>query len=335
MPKLSIVVPVYNDGYLVRPFCEELRTQMRLVLGVDDISRDVEVIFVNDGSPDNSQDLLREAAHTFPFVKVIQLSRNFGQHVAVTCGYRFASGDYVAMMNVDMQDPPDQIPLLLERLEQDACDIVVGLRQYRRESWHEDLTSRLFNVLLNALTGSSSPLNTASLRMMNRRFVDAYNTLSERTPFIPGLEDWLGFRHSYVPIRNQPRTMGQSSYTLRKRLSMAAESIIGFSDLPLRLAAWLGLAITGVGVLLILYLISHWIFFRDTLPGFTSTFSIIVLLGGANLMLLGLVGRYVGRILREVQGRPRYVIQSFENAPFEFEDSRRRTADGSTPTASR
>lgn len=313
MPKLSIVVPIYKDGYLVKPFCEELQKQMRLMLRADDISRDVEVIFVNDGSPDDSQALLRDAARAFPFVKVIQLSRNFGQHVAVTCGYRFASGDYVAMMNVDMQDPPDQIPRLLERLEQGDCDIVIGLRQHRRESWHEDLTSHAFNLLLNTLTGSRSPLNTASLRMMNRRFVDAYNTLSERTPFIPGLEDWLGFRRDYVPVRNQARAMGRSSYTFHKRLSMAVESIVGFSDLPLRIAAWTGFVITGIGAVLNVYLLSHWLFFRDTLPGFTSTFSIIVLLGGANLMLLGLVGRYVGRILREVQGRPRYVIQSFEN----------------------
>ena len=138
MPKLSFVVPIYQDALLVLPFCEELQKQMRLMLRSDDISGDVEVIFVNDGSPDHSQQVLGEAVRAFPFVKVIQLSRNFGQHVAVTCGYRFASGDYVAMINVDMQDPPDQIPLLFQRLEQGDCDIVLGLRQQRRQSWHEE-----------------------------------------------------------------------------------------------------------------------------------------------------------------------------------------------------
>jgi dolichol-phosphate mannosyltransferase len=246
-------------------------------------------------------------------VKVIQLSRNFGQHVAVSCGYRHASGEYVAMINVDMQDPPDQIPLLVQRLEEGDCDIVLGLRQHRRESWHDDLTTYLFNSLLNALTGANSPVNAASLRMMNRPFIDAYNTLSERTPFIPGLENWLGFRHAYVPVRNQPRTIGRSSYTLRKRLRMARESIIGFSDLPLRLAAAVGTIITAVGVLLVTGLIIDRIFYTHILPGFTSIFSVVVLLGGANLTFLGLVGLYVGRILREVQGRPMYVIQSFEN----------------------
>ena len=313
MPKLSFVVPIYKDALLVKPFCEELQAQMRLLFHCDDISSDVEVIFVNDGSPDHSQQVLREAVHAFPFVKVIQLSRNFGQHVAVTCGYRFARGDYVSMINVDMQDPPDQIPLLLQRLEQGDCDIVLGLRQHRRESWHDDVTTYVFNSLLNALTGSKSPINAASLRMMNRRFIDAYNTLSERTPFIPGLENWLGFRHAYVPVRNQARTIGTSSYTLRKRLRMASESIIGFSDLPLRMAAAIGSVVTAIGVLLVIRLIFERIFYSDTLPGFTSIFSVVVLLGGANLTFLGLVGLYVGRILREVQGRPRYVIQSLEN----------------------
>ena len=326
MPTLSFVVPIYKDALLVTPFCEELQAQMRRLFRRDDISSDVEVIFVNDGSPDHSQQVLREAARTFPFVKVIQLSRNFGQHVAVTCGYRFATGDYVSMINVDMQDPPDQIPLLLQRLEQGDCDIVLGLRQHRRESWHDDVTTYVFNSLLNALTGANSPVNAASLRMMNRRFIDAYNTLSERTPFIPGLENWLGFRHAYVPVRNQARTIGTSSYTLRKRLRMASESIIGFSDLPLRLAAAVGGVVTAVGLLLVARLIFERIFYSDTLPGFTSIFSVVVLLGGANLTFLGLVGLYVGRILREVQGRPRYVIQSFENFTAEQGEPGQRVA---------
>jgi dolichol-phosphate mannosyltransferase len=151
--------------------------------------------------------------------------------------------------------------------------------------------------------------------MMTRTFVNAYNTLSEKTPFIPGLENWLGFRHSYVPVRHQRRQAGKSSYTFRKRLHMAIESIIGFSDLPLRLAAALGCAVTLLGVVLVAGLAVQRVFFTEMLPGYTSTLSVIVLLGGANIMFLGLVGLYVGRILREVQDRPRYVIKSFENLP--------------------
>jgi dolichol-phosphate mannosyltransferase len=321
MPAYSFVVPIYNDGYLVRAFCEALEREMQLLLRVDDVVPEVEVIFVNDGSRDDSQALLREAARRFRFVKVIELSRNFGQHVAVSCGYRFAKGDYVAMMNVDMQDPPDQIGLLAAKLREGECDIVVGLRDSRQDSWLEDLTSRGFNLLLNFLTGAKTPANSSSLRMMTRTFVNAYNTLSEKTPFIPGLENWLGFRHSYVPVRHQRRQVGKSSYTFRKRWHMAVESIIGFSDLPLRLAAGLGCAVTLIGLILIAGLAVQRLFFAEMLPGYTSTLSMIVLLGGANIMFLGLVGLYVGRILREVQDRPRYVIRSFENFPVQDGDA--------------
>jgi dolichol-phosphate mannosyltransferase len=155
---------------------------------------------------------------------------------------------------------------------------------------------------------------------MNRAFVDAYNTLSEKTPYLPGLENWLGFRQGYVPIRHQRRAMGKSSYTFRKRLHMATESIVSFSDLPLRLAAVLGFAVSALGVLLVgRLLVMRWLF-AEILPGYTSTMSVIVLLGGANLTFLGLLGLYVGRILREVQNRPRYVIKSFENIPGETSD---------------
>jgi glycosyltransferase involved in cell wall biosynthesis len=315
MPVYSFVVPVYYDGYLARPLCEAIEREMRLLLETDDVSQEIEVIFVNDGSRDGSQRMLVEVARVFPFVKVIELSRNFGQHVAVSCGYRFAAGDYVAMINADMQDSPDQFGVLMKTLRDGKYDIVVGLRQQRQDSWHKDLTSRAFNVILNALTGAKTPGNAASLRVMTRAYVDAYNMLGEKTPYLPGLENWLGFSHGYVPIRHQRRTMGKSSYTFRKRLRMAAESIISFSDLPLRLAATLGFVVSAFGVLLVgRLLVMRW-FFSEVLPGYTSTMSVIVLLGGANLTFLGLVGLYVGRILREVQDRPRYVIKSFENIP--------------------
>jgi len=154
---------------------------------------------------------------------------------------------------------------------------------------------------------------------MTRQFVDAYNALSEKTPYIPGLENWLGFGHIYVPIRHQYRTLGKSSYTFRKRWRMAVESIIGFSDLPMRFAATLGFFITSIGMLLNTGLIVQRLFFANLLPGYTSTVSLVIFLGGLNLMFLGLVSLYVGRILREVQGRPGFIVKSFER--FSFADA--------------
>jgi dolichol-phosphate mannosyltransferase len=314
--RYSFVVPIYDDGSLAQLFCEAIQPVFEQLQGTGSVADRAEVIFVNDGSRNNSQELLVAASRRFPFVKVIELSRNFGQHVAVSCGYRFASGDYVGMINVDLQDPPDQIPVLLGAMLEGHYDFAVGLRTERGESLLNSLTSRAFNISLNLLTGANTPINAASLRIMTRQFVDAYNTLADKTPYIPGLENWLGFRHAYVPIRHQYRTRGKSSYTFRKRLRMAVESIIGFSDLPLRFAAALGFLITCLGMILIAGLVVQQLFYLDFLPGYTSTITAVVFLGGLNLMFLGLVSLYVGRILREVQGRPRFVIKSFERFSF-------------------
>src|ERR1700733_10563963 len=330
-PLYSFVVPIYGDGYLALPFCEAMQAAMENLLLGCEIADFVEVIFVNDGSPNKSQEQLLEASRRFLFVKVIELSRNFGQHVAVSCGYRFATGRYVGMINADQQDPPDQIGPLLDAMRAGGCDIAVGLRSQRTESLLNSFTSRAFHAAMNLLTGAKTPVNAATLRIMSRQFVDAYNRLSEKTPYIPGLENWLGFRRVYVPIRHQARTSGKSTYSFRKRWRLAVESIIGFSDLPLRIAATLGFAITSIGMLLSLGLVIQKLFFTRFAPGYTSTITIVVFLGGLNLMFLGLVSLYVGRILREVQGRPQYIIKSYEG--FQLADGgidalRRRLARG-------
>jgi glycosyltransferase involved in cell wall biosynthesis len=332
-PIYSFIVTTYNDGYLAHSFCESLQVAMQQLLGAKGIDDKIEVIFVNDGSRDNSQELLLAASRQFSFVKVIELSRNFGQHVAISCGYRFAAGQYVGMLNADQQDPPDQIPVVLSALLEGQCDIAVGLRSERGESVINSLTSRAFNTVLNLLTGAKTPVNAASLRIMTRQFVDAYNKLSERTPYIPGLENWLGFQHVYVPIRHQYRTLGKSSYTLRKRWRMAVDSIVGFSDLPLRFAATLGFLITCIGMLLGLGLVLQRLFFTNVLPGYTSTVSAVIFLGGLNLMFLGLVSLYVGRILREVQNRPRFIVKSFERFVLTDASNTNETGLTSKPSA--
>jgi dolichol-phosphate mannosyltransferase len=252
---------------------------------------------------------LRELANSKPYVRVIDLSRNFGQHIALSCGYRYATGNYVGMLNVDMQDPPNQIPLLLAALHREEVDIVLGLRRDRRSGLLENLGSRAFAWTLNKLTGTDSPLNVATLRIMTRRFVDAYNELQEKSRYIPGLELWIGFRRAYVEIEHRPRTRGRSSYTLKKRLLMAFDSIISFSDLPLRLVVFLGAVIALVGLALGLTIVAQKLFFMDFLPGYASTLSAIVFIGGIQILVTGVASLYIGRILKEVQNRPLYIVK--------------------------
>ncbi len=318
----SFVVPIFNDGYLASAFCSEFEKVFSVFLGRVDIAAQVELIFVNDGSFDDSSKELAMVSSRFPFVRVINLSRNFGQHVAISCGYKHAKGDVVGMLNADMQESPSEIPKLLRALQSEDADIVFGLRRSRSGARIDSLTSRMFGFLLNKLTGHEVPLNVSTLRVMRRRFVDAYNSLGESCRYLPGLESWLGFKRGYVEIEHHARTLGKSSYNFCRRLKMASEAIISFSDLPLRITVAAGFVIVLVGFALTLALVLQRLFFAEVLLGYTSTIAIVVFLGGVQLTVIGLASLYIGRILREVQRRPVYVIKSTINLPQTAENER-------------
>ena len=307
--KYSIVVPIYNDAALAADFCRETEKTFREYLGHDDVAKEVEVVFVDDGSKNDSPRILKEVCDEFSFARMAALSRNFGQHIAISAGYRLARGEFVGMMNVDQEDPPNQVPLLLDELRKGTFDIVGGVYARRDVPLPARITSYLFHAALNRLTGYEVPLNSATVRFMTRRSVDSYNSLTERSRFIPGLEMWLGFRYGRVTVQHQARRVGRSSYSFGRRLRMATASIISFSDFPLRLAVRFGLLVALLGLLASLAVIADKLFFRDVLPGFTSTLATIVLIGGVQIAVTGVASLYVGRILAEVQGRPLFLVR--------------------------
>lgn len=311
--KYSFVVPIYNDGYLADKFCVAFEKCFQEYIGSVSVEGIVELIFVNDGSKNDSLTHLKNLPSKYSFVKVVDLSRNFGQHIALSCGYKLAKGEYVGMLNVDMQEPPSEIPKLIDYMNSEGYDIVFGLAEQRKTSIINRVTSLAFAKTLNYLTNTSMPANVTTLRVMNRKFVDAYNSISEKSRYIPGLEAWLGFRHGYTPILHQERSEGSSSYNFKKRLAMAIESIISFSDFPLRLIATFGLAVALFGFLMTLFLLLGKIFFVDYQAGYATTVSLILLVGGIQIMVIGFSSLYIGRILKEVQNRPLYVINETYN----------------------
>jgi glycosyltransferase involved in cell wall biosynthesis len=212
-------------------------------------------------------------------------------------------------MNVDQEDPPDQLPVLLDALKNPDYDIVGGLYEKRHVPLSSKISSYLFYTALNRLTGYDTPVNASTVRVMRRRALDAYNALPEKSRYIPGLEMWLGLRYCHVPVKHQRRRVGRSSYNFRRRLRMGIASVISFSDFPLRLAVKLGMLIATAGVLLGLALVMDKVFFRAVLPGYVSTLAVIVLLGGTQIMVTGVASLYIGRILAEVQGRPLFVVR--------------------------
>jgi glycosyltransferase involved in cell wall biosynthesis len=304
----SFIVPIYNDGFLAEAFSIEYEKIFQKYIGKENIENEVELIFVNDGSSNDSMNYLVKLSKEKKFIKVIDLSRNFGQHIALSCGYKNASGKYVGMLNVDMQEPPSEIPKLLNFMIESKFDIVYGLAEERKTSMVNRFTSKSFAFVLNFLTKSNMPLNVTTLRIMNRKFVDTYNSLTEKSRYIPGLETWIGFKHGYLPIIHKEREVGKSSYNFKKRLLMAIDSIISFSDYPLRLIVGLGSLIAVLGFLMTIFLMTSKVFFIDYQAGYTSTVSLITFLGGIQIMVIGFASLYIGRILKEVQNRPLYII---------------------------
>jgi glycosyltransferase involved in cell wall biosynthesis len=311
--QFSFIVPIYNDGYLVESFCKEFEAVFQNHIENKNIENDVELIFVNDGSKNDSLNDLIWASNNFSFVKVIDLSRNFGQHIALSCGYQNAKGEYVGMLNVDQQEPPSQLPILISYLINNKLDIVFGTFEERKTSFINRTTSKIFSNILNYLTQSKTPNNVTTARVMNRKFVNAYNQLSEKSRYLPGLEIWLGFKHGFTPIIHTERKQGKSSYNFKKRIVMAIDAILSFSDFPLRLIVGLGSLVAIVGFMLTIFLMISKLFLADYQPGYTTTVSLITFLGGIQIMVIGFASLYIGRILKEVQNRPLYIINETYN----------------------
>jgi len=310
----SFVVPIYNDGYLVSAFCEEFEKVFQQYLNTTSIENEVELIFINDGSTDNSLELLKESVDSYNFVKVINLSRNFGQHIAILCGYKNSSGDIVGRLNVDMQDPPYEIPKLLEYLNSESdTDMVVGLQKKRKGKALDKITGFLFFKFFNYFTGSKVPQYTSSLRVMKKIFVNAIISTNDKTPFLQGLENWIGYNISYVKINHLKRSDNQSSYNLSKRMKLGIDAAISFSDRPLKLACFFGFFSCLLSLILFAYLFTTKLLYPEIEPGYTSTVCLILFLFGIQIFVTGLCGIYTGKILLQTQNRPLYIIKEMIN----------------------
>ena len=312
----SIVVPIYGDGYLAHALCAEIERVMSSYVGSAPLQDRLELIFVNDGSRDDSLDALLKSRQSFAFVRIIDLSRNFGQHSAIACGLRDARGEIVLRMNVDMQDPPSAIPRLVETLKEGGYDLVAGQYSTRKSPLMTRLSAYLYFLLFRFFTGFETPQNTSSLRAMSRRFVDAYNTLTEKSRFPQGLDQWLGFRHKYVEIDHRERADKRSAYGFWSRLRLGINGILYFSDRPLQTVAVAGFVVAFLGIVLAGYIATEKLLGMDYLPGYASLASIGLIAFGIQLGCTGLVGLYIAKIFREVQNRPLYIVrEKYEQNP--------------------
>ena len=306
-PKLlSIVAPVYDEQELVEEFIA------RACAAAADYH--FELVMVNDGSSDATPELLDHIASTDPRVRVVHLSRNFGHQAALTAGLEHAAGDVVAMIDADLQDPPELIPEMVAQWSQGA-DVVYAVRRQRDgESAFKLATASWFYKLFDKLAQVDLEPNSGDFRLLDRRALDALLAMTERSRFLRGMTVWVGFQQTAVPYERDARHAGETKYTLRRMLRFSLDAITSFSHLPLQLATYAGILSAGVAFIAIPVVIALRLF-DSYLPGFGSITIAILLLGGIQLIALGMIGEYVGRIYDEVKHRPLYIVRDERNAP--------------------
>jgi dolichol-phosphate mannosyltransferase len=301
---LSIVVPMFNEEEsVVETIKRLLRVQENLFREIN-----VELLFIDDGCTDKTFTHLRFFAEQNPSIKIISLSRNFGHQIAITAGIDLASGDYVAVIDGDLQDPPELIPDML-KLAMTDFDIVYGKRRSRAgETFFKKLTALAFYKFLKYMCEVDIPANTGDFRLISRRVVNVLKQMRERHRFIRGMIPWIGFKSVPIEYDRNERFSGETKYSLKKMIDLAVDAILSFSSKPLQIAIRLGLyticaGLAGSGVMLYLK-----IFTNIAVPGLTAILLTIVFFGGIQIFLIGCIGQYIAKVFEENKGRPLYVV---------------------------
>jgi len=298
---ISIIIPVFNEEENL----SELYARLRKVM--EKLKKVYEVIFVDDGSKDRSFTILKNLHKKDKRVEIIKFSRNFGHHIALSAGLDYCKGIVIVMMDADLQDKPEYIPDLLSKIDQ-GYDIVYAIRKSQKSPFLDKLTSKIFYKLFSKLSKITTPQKAGTFRAMRKKVVNILIKLSEKSRFIPGLIDWTGFKSTGVEVERDTRLEGRRKYNFLKRVKLGVTAVISFSHFPLQIAGYLGFLVAGLSFLWVIYLIVKKIIFGIPLIGYTSLIISIFFLAGVQLIVLGLIGEYIGKIFLEVQNRPLYII---------------------------
>lgn len=303
---LSMVIPCYDEEEVIGETIKRLRR-----FCIDLVELDVEFIFIDDGSHDRTRELLKVFAEEDRRIKIIGFARNFGHQVAVTAGIDAASGDAVVIIDADLQDPPEVIHQMIAKWRE-GYDVVYGTRTERRgESAFKLATARRFYRLLNRLSDVPIPLDTGDFRLISRNVVDTLRAMPERDRFIRGMISWVGFKQIAVPYKRAQRFAGESKYPLRKMLHFAMDGILSFSTRPLQISVAVGMFCAALALLGTFYALFFRLFTNTWVEGWTALMIAILFIGGVQLISVGILGEYTGRIYHEIKNRPLYVVQEY------------------------
>ncbi|QFJ56309.1 glycosyltransferase family 2 protein [Pseudobutyrivibrio xylanivorans] len=303
MKKISLIIPCYNEQEALPIFYKEVTSILK------SISFDYELLFVNDGSKDNTLQILRNLTKEDDHVKYFSFSRNFGKEAAMYAGFKNASGNYVAVMDADMQDPPSLLPQMLNILEQGEYDSVATRRVNRDgepiiRSWF----ARRFYKLINKISDADIVDGARDFRLMKREMVDAICAMGEYNRFSKGIFGWIGFRTYWLPYENTERVAGETKWNFWKLFKYAIDGIINFSQAPLSVASWGGMTMTMCAFISLIVIVVRKIIFGDPVAGWASTISVVIFIGGIQLFCFGIMGQYVAKLYLESKHRPHYIL---------------------------
>ena len=302
--ELSVIIPIYFEQDNLRFLYERLDKSLEKFKG----SR--EFIFINDGSTDNSLPLIIELSQKHPDVKYINLSRNFGHQIAATAGLNYCTGNKVVIIDADLQDPPELILQMHEKMEE-GFDVVYAKRRKRKnESFFKKFTANLFYRLLQKITSIDIPLDTGDFRIMDKKIINVLRQMPEQHKFLRGQIAWVGFKQTFIEYDREERHAGETGYTLAKMFKFALDGITSFSSLPIKVASMAGFVVSGIAFILILYSLYSRLVLDNFQPGWASLMISFLFIGGIQLISIGIIGEYVERIATNVRNRPLYVIES-------------------------
>jgi polyisoprenyl-phosphate glycosyltransferase len=301
-PELSVVIPVYNEAENIPVLFGQLITVL------EGANIDFEIVFVDDGSGDESVRRLKDLGASNKRVVVIELARNFGHQVAITAGLDFARGRAVAVMDADLQDPPEVLPKFIAKWRE-GHDVVYAIRERRKESWLKRTSYAAFYRLLRHVSNIEIPLDAGDFCVMDRRVVDLLKNMPERSRFVRGIRSWVGFSQVGLPFERHARHAGTSKYTIGRLMLLALDGLISFSYVPLRFITALGLSVSFLSLFLAVFFFVKKLLYGLSPPGYASLIVSIFFLAGIQLITLGVIGEYVGRIFEEAKRRPMYILR--------------------------
>jgi glycosyltransferase involved in cell wall biosynthesis len=302
-PHLSVVVPVYECAECIVELCERLCASLAL------INTEYEIILVNDASPGNDWSIIVELCAINPRIRGINLSRNFGQHYAITAGLEYARGDWIVVMDCDLQYQPEEIDRLY-RKALSGYDLVMGLRRFRQDSWFKRSASKFFFLVFNFFSETKSNQSLANFGIYSRQVIHNILALKEQNRSFGLFALWVGFRRAEIEINHSTRLVGRSSYSLKKMIKLASDSIVAHSNAALRMTMALGFAVAFASLLFVIWIVFSYFIWSTPIVGWSSLMVSIYLTAGMVIASLGVVGLYVGKIFDEVKRRPLYIIES-------------------------